>query len=165
MSKILVDTNLFTERKGSILFQGLLETVIQKAIEDRIRKEIARCHKEGTNYFPWIQHELPRLITTSLCYSENEELLHENKRSMLLERIYNALYIERGKSKGTPMVLYFEILERYFLFERVQTTRKGKDTDRIEMVFYETIPEEPDECLQKIARDVFKSFGMFALVR
>lgn len=162
VEKVFIDTEFFKGTGYVKRLQTILTTVITKAIKDRINEEITRCFKEKTAYSHWAQHVLPHRITMLLCRPSDDKLLRESGAENLQERINAALYNENYRGMDAPMILYFEILERYFLFKRVRDTGSRKNGDIIEMVFYESTPNQPDKRLQKIMGDVFKGSGMFA---
>jgi hypothetical protein len=163
--EVLVDTNFFRkEGAGANDLQGILATVITKSIKDRINEELIQCANEKTGSH-WAQFILPSRITMLLCRPSDDRLLQENEMEELRERINGALYNENYKSINAPMVLYFEILERHFLFKRVRGAGSKKNEDHIMMVFYESTPEQPDERLQEITREILKSSGIFALIK
>lgn len=98
-----------------------------------------------------------------LCRSSDDKLLQGSEEEELGERINTALFSKNYKDMNTPMVLYFEILERYFLFKRLRNAGPKNNEDRVMMVFYESVPEQPDLRLQEIMSDVFKGAGVLLL--
>ena len=165
MKAVFVDAKNFKEEgAGAKHLQSILATIITKSVKDRINEEIGCCSKEKTGSH-WVQYILPLRITMLLCRPSDDRLLQESETEELQERINGALYNENYKSINAPMVLYFEILDRHFLFKRVRGIGSKKNEDHIMMVFYESVPEQPDERLQKITSDILKSSGIFALVK
>lgn len=164
MKEVLVDAKIFKEEVGVRRLQAILATTIANSIKDRISKEMTRCIKNKDDSH-WMQRVLPSRIMMLLCRSFDDKLLQGSEENKLDKRINTALFSKKNKNSKTPLVLYFQILERYFLFKRLRDAGPEHNEDYIMMVFYESVPEHPDLRLQEILSDVFKGAGISVVVK
>lgn len=164
MKGVLVPAKIFKEEVGVKRLQAILASIIANSIKDRISKEITRCIKNKDDSH-WIQQVLPSRIMLSLCRSSDDKLLQGSEAEELGERINTALFSKNHKGINTPMVLYFEILEKYFLFKRLRNAGPEHNEDCIMMVFYESVPEHPDLRLQEIMSNAFKGAGVSVMAK